>query len=112
MLPRARFLYALSAYIPQKNEHVEQLAARAEWREGGCRRVSIEYSPSDFHGDRCAACARPAIHGVCWLSRQTFSMMRSMFAIERDDRDDDLQPILDGCFALVDADEEALLAEF
>lgn len=39
-------------------------------------------------------------------------MMRSMFAIERDDRDDDLQPILDGCFALVDADEEALLAEF
>ena len=53
-------------------------------------------SPSDFHGGRCATCALPAIHEVCWLEDKAFSMASERPPGSEQDESDDLQPILAG----------------
>ena len=97
MLPRARFLYALSAYSLRHEQSLSDLDHQGRGEGGGKQDIATADSPSDFHGDRCATCALPAIHGVCWLRRQTFSMT-SKQRWASGGRGDDLQPILDDAF--------------
>ena len=93
MLPRARFLYALSAYSLRHKQLLSDLYHQGKGeggREAGYSESVTADSPSDFHGDRCATCALPAIHGVCWLVKT----INSIFNDGANSEQDDVQPIL------------------
>ncbi len=88
-------LVRLSVAKVQRSHDEDAPNMRPRWggsRVGGSGRKD---SPSDFHGGRCATCALPAIHEVCWLENR-FSMASERLLGSEQDGSNDLQPILAG----------------